>query len=219
MLEAVRQSGARLIFASSCEVYGDAESSPVSESAELCPHSPSTAFKAGADRMCFAYHKVYGVDVTIVRPCNVYGTRQKSGSAGAVIPIFVSLGIAGKPLTVFGRGHQSREYIHVRDVVRAYDLILNRNDHSGMTLNVGTSESPIIAEIAAFVSDYLGVPVFNEPARAGEVRGFWLNSTRINNLGFSPIISFWDGLAGYIEELRSGLAVSDTRPGSRRRTP
>ena len=106
--------------------------------------------------MCFAYHTTYGLDVTIVRPCNVYGERQKSGRGGAVIPIFVSLAASGKPLTVFGTGAQRREYIHVKDLIEAYDLILRRNDLAGAVLNVGTRETASVIEIAEFIGAKIG---------------------------------------------------------------
>ena len=207
VLEAVRQSGARLIYASTCEVYGYAGSSLVAEDAELRPHSPYAAAKAAADRMCFAYIKSYGHDVTIMRPCNVYGERQKSGTGGAVVPIFAALATAGKPLTVFGTGTQRREYIHVKDLVRAYDLVLQSSDLSGATLNVGTGETPSVKEIADFIAERAGVSIINQPARPGEVARFALDSTLLRSLGFSPQIKFWDGLTGYLDSVLP-------RPGS-----
>jgi len=199
VLEAVRQIEARLIYASSCEVYGYAEGPPVMEEAEMRPHSPYAASKAAADRMCFAYHKSYNLNVTIVRPCNIYGDRQRRGRGGAVIPIFASLAANGQPLRVFGSGAQTREYMHVSDLVDAYELILRRSDLSGITLNAGTGETPSIREIAEFISRRLGVSIVNDPPRPGEVQGFALDSSRIKGLGFTPRVKFWDGLASYLE--------------------
>ena len=206
VLQALRQTGARMIFASSCEVYGYAEQSPVDESAELRPHSPYAASKAAADRMCFAYQKSFGLDITIVRPCNIYGERQKGGRGGAVIPIFASLAAAGKPLTVFGSGDQQREYMHVTDLVSAYDLVLGRTDLSGSVLNVGTGDTPSIKDIARFIADKMGVQVVNEAARPGEVAGFALDNSRVRDLGFAPQIKFWDGLSRYLEGWRDGTS-------------
>jgi dTDP-glucose 4,6-dehydratase len=148
--------------------------------------------------MCFAYHKSYGLDVTIVRPCNVYGERQRSGRGGALIPIFASLAAAGKPLTVFGSGEQRREYVHVSDLANAYDLVLQRSDLAGATLNVGTGDTPSVKEIARAISDRMGVSIVNEPARSGEVSGFELDSSKIRQLGFTPHVKFWDGLSAYL---------------------
>ena len=107
ILEAVREYGSRLIYSSSCEVYGASLSGPTTEASELRPHSPYAASKAAADRLCFAYWKTYGTDVTIVRPCNIYGPRQRSGPGGAVIPIFVGRALGGKNLVVYGTGDQT----------------------------------------------------------------------------------------------------------------
>ena len=199
VLEAVRLTGARMIFASTCEVYGNAEETSVSEDASLRPHSPYAASKAGADRMCFAYHMSYGLDVTILRPCNVYGERQKSGKGGAVIPIFASQAADGKPLTVFGSGTQRREFMHVRDLVTAYDLVLQQSQLAGIALNVGTGDTPSIREIANVIASKMGVSIVNKPARPGEVRGFALDSAKIRGLGFAPQVGIWDGLASLLE--------------------
>lgn len=199
VLEAARKFGTRVIYASSCEVYGFAEGAGVTEQAELRPHSPYAASKAGADRLCFAYHKTYGLDVTILRACNIYGERQKSGRGGAVIPIFASQALAGKPLTVFGAGRQRREYMHVSDLVAAYDLVFRRSDLAGVALNVGTAERPSIKQIAEFISAKTNVPIEYGPPRSGDVLGFMLDSSRARKLGFDPQVKFWDGLSRYLE--------------------
>ena len=199
VLEAVRRTGARLIYASSCEAYGYGNNSPLTEDTPLRPYSPYAASKAAADRMCFAYHKSFGIDVTILRPSNVYGPRQKAGTGGAVIPIFMSLAAESKPLRVFGSGEQRREYLHINDLVNAYDLVLGRDDLAGKTLNVGSGETPSIKEIADFISERMGVPVVNEPPRPGEVPGFVLNSSLIRSLGFEPRIGFWAGIEDYLK--------------------
>ena len=200
VLEAARRTSARVIYASSCEVYGFAGQTPADEETELRPHSPYAASKAGADRMCFSYHKTYGLDVTIVRPCNIYGDRQKSGKGGAVIPIFVKNAVSGTPLRVFGDGSQRREYMHVKDLVQVYDLVLHRDNLGGAVLNAGTGEEPSIRDIAEFITDKTKGSIINEAGRPGEVAGFSLNSDRLAGLGFKPRIKFWDGLSRYIEE-------------------
>lgn len=200
VLEAVRANEARMIFASSCEVYGFSENSPiVSENAEMRPYSPYAASKAGADRICFSYYKSFGVNVSVIRPCNIFGERQKSGLGGAVIPIFCKLAAAGRPLTVFGDGTQRREYMHVEDLIQAYDLALKNQDISGESFNVGTGETPSINEIAAFISKQTGAPITHEPARPGEVPSFKLDSSKIKELGFTPNIQFENGLSRYVK--------------------
>lgn len=203
VLEAVRTNGNRMIYASTCEVYGASTQAVTNEEAEMRPASPYGASKAAADRLCSAYHTSFATDVTILRPCNVYGERQKAGAAkGAVIPIFAELAAAGKPLTVYGEGKQQREYIHVEDLVRAYDLVLRREDLAGRVFNVSAGESVSVLSIAHCVSERFQVPIVHQPARSGEVVGFHLDSSQIMNLGFRPQISFWTGLEAYLTGLR-----------------
>ena len=199
VLEAARKAGTRVVLASTCEVYGSSNPSPLTECADLRPHSPYAASKAGADRLCYAYHKTYGINVTVVRPCNIYGERQKSGRGGAVIPIFVSLAAQGKPLTVFGTGEQRREYMHVSDVVAAYELVLGRDDLAGEVVNFGSGETASVKELAEFISKRTGVETQYQAARPGEVPGFELDSSYARRLGFAPKVRFWDGLARYLD--------------------
>lgn len=199
VLEAVRKTDARLIHASTCEVYGSSNPSPLTERADLRPHSPYAASKAGADRLCFAYHKTYGTDVTIVRPCNIYGERQRSGKGGAVIPIFASLAARGEPLTVFGTGEQRREYMHVSDVVSVYEFLLDKHDLKGEVVNAGSGETISIKEVATAIQERTGAVIQYRPARPGEVPGFELDSSFARRLGWSPEVGFQEGLTRYLD--------------------
>ena len=206
VLEAVRKQGCPLIYASSCEVYGYTGADMIDEAHDLRPHSPYAASKAGADRLCFAYWRTYGTNVIIVRPCNIYGPRQKSGADGAVISIFVERALAQEPLVVFGTGEQRREYMYVDDLVAGYKLILERDDLEGEVINLGTGETPSVKEIAEEVSRRLGASIEHGPSRSGEVMGFRLDSEKAKRLGFQPRVSFQDGVARFIEWRESANA-------------
>ena len=197
VLEAVRLNDCRMIFASSCEVYGATGSAGVAEDAGLRPHSPYAASKAAADRLCFAYWKSYGTQVTVVRPCNIYGPRQKSGRDGAVIPIFVTKALKGEPLLVYGNGEQRREYMHVEDLVEAYHLVLGKPELAGEAMNFGTGETPSIREIAESISQMSGAKIHYGNGRPGEVAQCKLSSTVAKGLGFAPRVKFLDGLERY----------------------
>jgi dTDP-glucose 4,6-dehydratase len=208
ILQAIRKEKARLIFSSSVEVYGASDGEVLTETSPLRPHSPYAASKAAADRLCHAYWTTYGLDVCIVRPCNIYGPRQKAGKGGAVIPIFVEQALAGKPLLVYGTGQQRREYMHVSDLVKAYLLLLERDDVKGETINVGSGERIAIGAIADFIADKLRTSVEHGPARAGEVSEFSLDSSKIKALGFKHEMPFWRGLEAYVKCQSSGVALS-----------
>ena len=200
VLEGVRKHGCRLIYGSSCEVYGSpASPGPINENADLRPHSPYAASKASADRLCFAYWKTYGIDVTIARPCNIYGPRQKGGIGGAVIPIFVERALGNQPLVVYGSGSQRRQYMHVDDLVSAYMLVLEKPSLAGEVFNFGTDDNPSIKEIAEFVARQCDSTVEYGQPRPGEVQAFVLDNTKAYQLGFAPKVGFWDGLTRYID--------------------
>ena len=203
VLEAVRQWGARLVHASTCEAYGNSEEL-TTEQSELNPHSPYAASKAAADRLCYAYYKTYGVDVIILRPCNIYGEGQKTDQGGAVIPTFISRAQAGLPIVRAGDGKQRREYMHVSDLAGAYDLFLNASDLGGEVFNVGSGEIVAIEEIANVVADRFGAKVEYHDGRPGEVRGFGLDSSKAAALGFRHRVGFAEGLSRYIEWRQSG---------------
>ena len=199
VLEGVREQGSRLIYASSCEVYGSTGSAPLSEECALRPHSPYAASKAAADLLCLAYWKTYEVDVTILRPCNIFGPRQRSRNGGAVIPIFVDRALSHQPLVVFGTGEQRREYMYIDDLVAAYRVVIGRDDLRGEVINLGTGQAPSIVEIANHVARQLDASVEYGPGRPGEVMGFELDSSKARGLGFSPKLTFWEGLERYTE--------------------
>ena len=205
ILEAVRNERARLIIASTCEVYGDGhvltENEGLKENAELRPNSPYAASKAAGDRMCHAYFKTYGVNVTIVRPFNVYGERQKSGTFGALIPILVAKALKGEDLTIFGDGISTRDYSHVTDIVLGYNLILE-NDSSalrGEAINLASGCETRICDIATFIASELKVDVLRGEPRPGEVSRFPADISAAKTLGYSPKVSVWNGIARYIK--------------------
>ncbi len=208
ILEAVRKSGARMIHTSTCEVYGKPERVPIREDAELRPHSPYAASKAAADRLCYAYAQTYKTPVTILRFFNIYGERQKEGKFGAVIPIFVSQAMSGGPIKVFGSGSQTRDYVHVSDVVRAYLMVLDHPELNGEVLNFGSGVGTSIRDIAEQVGQQFGVPVQYGEARPGEATEMIGDSNKAKQLvGWETQISFQEGLNRYIAWRKNNASV------------
>lgn len=203
ILEQVRAHGIRMIHASTCEVYGDghdlASGDLLDETAELKPNSPYAASKAGADRLCYAYYKSFGVDVTIVRPFNIFGERQKSGTFGALIPILVRKAMIGDPLTVFGDGSATRDYLHVSDLVAAYELVMNTKGLEGKSINFASGVNTSVKDIAEYIAKKFDAEIKHGPARPGEVTRFPANIAYGQSIGFSPKVSIWEGIDRYIE--------------------
>lgn len=202
ILEAIRKNGGnqRLIYASTSEVYGShPEKESLGEEIELRPHSPYAASKAAADRMCFAYYKTYGLPITIVRPFNIYGERQKDGVGGAMIPIFVKKALNNEPITIFGDGSQTRDYMHVSDLVQGYDIVLKNDALNGQVINFGSGKETSIKDIALYIAKKLNAQIEHKEQRPGEVARFPIaNITKASSFGFKPKVDIWDGLERYI---------------------
>lgn len=205
ILEAIRRNSNRLIYVSSCESYGGSDQ-PINETRELKPQSPYAATKVAGDRLCYAYHRTYGIDVVIMRPFNVFGERQKEGDGGAVIPIFVAKALRGEPLTVFGTGEQKRDYMYISDLINAYGLVLERPEINGMAMNFGTGKETSIKSIAEYIAKKLGVGINYKASRPGEVAGFICDYSKAKKiLGWEPKVSAWEGIDRYIEWRRNNL--------------
>lgn len=204
ILNAIKDNGNRLIYASSCEVYGDGHvnDEKLSEIAELRPNSPYAASKAAADRICYSYFKTFGLDITIVRPFNIYGERQKAGQFGALIPILATKAMNGEDLTIFGEGKQSRDYLHVSDIVAGFNMVLKSKNLKGKTINFATGKNIKIIDIAHHISKKFGVKVIHKPERPGEVKKFGADITFAKSLGWRAKVNFWEGLDNYLEWLK-----------------
>lgn len=203
VLEAVRKYGSRLIYASSCEVYGDGhdlkDGELLNELSELKPSSPYAASKAAVDRICYAYFKSFGLNVTIIRPFNIYGERQKSGLFGALIPILTAKALQGKNLTVFGDGNATRDYTHVSDIVRAYNLVLENSSLNGKAINFASGQNTKVRDIAEYIAKKLCVKVVYGPPRPGEVMRFPADISFAISLGYIPKVNIWEGIDRYIQ--------------------
>jgi len=161
VMAAANRLGRRLLFASSSEVYGKRTAEGLSEDADCTIGAPARSRwsyaigKLFGESLAHAYIQDAGADIITVRLFNVVGPRQ-SGAYGMVLPRFVAQAIAGKPLTIYGDGTQSRCFTSIHDVVNAVEGLLGSNSAGGATYNVGASKSIRIDELARMVIDRAG---------------------------------------------------------------
>lgn len=205
VLEAARDADARVVLASSAAVYGDPNSLPVTVDEPMTPRSPYGADKVAADSYARAYEATYGIPVVALRYFNAYGPGQRGPYSG-VIEAFLRRAAAREPLTVHGDGAQTRDFVHVSDVVRA-NLAAATTEHTGTAYNVGTGESVTVNELAGMVLEETGsdVDVRHEAARPGDVRHSRAATDRARDrLGFEARVPIRDGLVDLIER-REGL--------------
>jgi UDP-glucose 4-epimerase len=201
VLEHARAQDARVVFASSAAAYGDPASVPVREGDEKTPSSPYGLEKLTADRYARLYHDLYGLETVALRYFNVYGPRHGGGHYSGVIDVFLDQARAGDALTVHGDGSQTRDFVHVDDVVRA-NLRAATTDAVGEAYNVGTGESVSVRELAELVVDVTGSEsaIQHTPPREGDIDRSRADITRARDrLGYRPTVDLREGLRRLVE--------------------
>ena len=199
-LEAARkQDVKRFIFPSSAAVY--AEGAPVrkTERSPLGPVSPYAVTKVLGEALCRVYHEDHGLETASLRLFNVYGARQTAvGGYASVIPKFLDAIANGKKPVVYGDGMQTRDFIHVDDVVTAFLLAAEKRGIGGEEFNIGSGRAVSIRALLDTMRTAIGSrlkPKFVS-ARKGEVRDSCAGIAKARHLlGFQPKVSLTDGLA------------------------
>ena len=197
VLEAARDEDARVVVASSCAVYGTPQSLPLAESDKLRPESPYGVQKATVDKYTLLYQARYGLETVALRYFNVYGPRQGDGGGySGVISIFLNQARDGVDVTVEGDGSQTRDFVHVSDIVAA-NLASATTDEVGEAFNVCTGVETSVAELASHVVEYVDSEseVVHVEAREGDIeRSFGDGRRAAEALGFEPSVVLEDGL-------------------------
>jgi UDP-glucose 4-epimerase len=187
----------KVVLASSAAVYGDAAPPPVDETDATRPVSPYGIHKLASEYALAYGATVHGVPSTALRFFNVYGPRQDPSSPySGVISIFSDRAKAGRPLTIFGDGQQTRDFVYVGDVVRALLAALG-DGNSGLVANVGTGSEITVAELARALVELCGgrSTIEHAPARAGEILRSRARVERLRDqLGVVAQTSLVDGL-------------------------
>jgi UDP-glucose 4-epimerase len=199
---AARQAGAgRLVFVSSGgAIYGEA-TRPATEATLPAPSSYYGVHKLAAE----GHVALAGVPYAIARPTNIYGPRQTSGLEGAVVAAFVGQALARQALTIDGDGRQTRDFVHVRDVVDALVRLGEGKGPIGIW-NVASGRRTSIDDLANVVERAAGADLDRayRPARLGDVRDSGASAARLRRLGWRTTVSLLSG----IRELLDGSARS-----------
>jgi UDP-glucose 4-epimerase len=162
-----------LVHCSSSEAYGGAQYVPMDEAHPLLPATPYAASKAAGDHLVLSYYQTFGIDASIVRPFNNFGPRQNAAAYAGVIPIAIERGLAGEPMTIFGDGEQTRDFVFVRDtaeaLVRTYEEEMTR----GKVVNVASGRETSINVLISAIFRVMGIPdhpVTHLDPRPGDIR-------------------------------------------------
>ena len=202
VLKAAAENGVKkVMFSSSCSVYGDPEVSPVSESTPTDPMSPYALSKLDGEYYMRMLSDVWGIECGVMRYFNVYGPRQNPKSQyAAAIPIFVTRALRGDDILIYGDGTQTRDFVFVKDVVGANVHMMT---HGAGPFNVGTGDSISIQELAETIVRETGSSstIINVDPRPGEVMHSCSDPSRINADGFVARTTLAEGLRQTIESM------------------
>ncbi len=204
--QACTEEGARMVHTSTSEVYGTAQTVPITEDHPLVGQSPYAASKIGADQCVESFHRSFGLRAVTVRPFNTYGPRQ---SARAVLVAIIVQALHRAELRL-GTLHPTRDLNYVGDTVRGFLLAAERDEAIGRTLNLAQGKEITVGDLAKRVLKVVGrdVPIVCEAERvrpaASEVERLMGDATRARALlGWAPEVSLDEGIARVVEYVRS----------------
>ncbi len=199
----------RVVFAASGgTLYGDADPSdlPITESHSQRPLSPYGVSKKSAIDYLVAYRELHAVEFCALALANVYGPRQDPHGEAGVVAIFANRLLRGEPVTIFGDGEQTRDFVYVDDVVDAFVRGASRG--GGLVINVGTGGEVSVNRLAQVMAERAGshaTPVY-AAERAGELRRSSLSPTRAQiQLGWQPWTSLGEGVQYVLDDVRGRL--------------
>lgn len=211
LFEAARRGRvSQVLFASTGgAIYGEQETFPADETHPTRPVSPYGVAKLAVERYLFFYHQAYGLDVTCLRYANVYGERQNPHGEAGVVAIFLDRLLAGEAPTINGDGLQTRDYVHVSDIVRANLAAVGKRGF--LTYNVGTGRETSVVELYRELVRALGVDVEPRfgPGKAGEQRRSSIDSRRLHSeLGVGEPLSLTAGFERTASWFRSRVPAT-----------
>ena len=200
VLEAARSAGVeKFVYAASSSCYGLAET-PTNEDHPISPQYPYALSKYQGEQAAFHWHQVYGLPVNSLRIFNAYGTRVRTtGVYGAVFGVFFKQKLEKKPFTVVGDGTQSRDFLYVTDIAKAF-LAAAKTSYNGQIYNLGAGRPQSINQLV----NYIGGDIVYLPKRPGEPECTWADITKITSeLNWKPRVGFKEGVAKMMVEIEN----------------
>jgi len=188
----------RFVYASSCAVYGEAESLPLREDSPLRPASPYAVSKLAAENYVRVFYWVYGLETVCLRFFNVYGSRQVYSEYSGVMTQFISCLTKDRPLVIFGDGEQTRNFVQVRDVVEANMLALKNKGVVGEVFNVATGVATTINKLANVLlsaANRTHLKMVHSEPRKGDIKHSVADISKARwKLHYDPKVLLKDGL-------------------------
>jgi UDP-glucose 4-epimerase len=200
ILEAARKAGVRkIVTSSSAGIFGELKTLPIKEDHPIEPDSPYGCTKLCEEKLCLSYAKLYPIEAVCLRYFNVYGRNQRFDAYGNVIPIFVFRLLRNEGITIFGDGEQTRDFVHVDDVVQANIKAAESIGVSG-AFNIASGKRVTINRLVEIIGRYIDTKIVYGNKRQGDVlhslADISLAEERIN---YKPTVELEDGIKEYIE--------------------
>ncbi|WP_288760833.1 NAD-dependent epimerase/dehydratase family protein [uncultured Lacticaseibacillus sp.] len=192
----------KILFSSSAAVYGNNPELPKKETSPIDPLSPYAVDKFATERFVIDYGRLYDIPTVATRFFNVYGPKQnpKSPYSGVLSLVLESI-INGQTFTVFGDGEQTRDFVHVEDVVRALTVLASHSEALHDVYNVGTGvETSLNTVIRLFEEiEHKNLTVSLANARVGDIRESYCDNNKLMSMESWPMLSVKDGLINYVQ--------------------
>ena len=195
----------RFVFASTAAVYGTIKDKRASEEILCKPISPYGASKLSIEKFLDAYRASYGLETVALRYFNVYGSRQIMNDYSGVITIFTNQLLRKETPTIHGDGQQTRDFVHVQDIVQANLLAMESKNAVGGIFNVATGNSITILRLLEILKEITKTTEIVHkfgPSREGDIKFGFASIEKIRNLGYIPKVSVEQGLVDVVEYLR-----------------
>lgn len=186
-------------------VYGEPEKLPCDETHPINPICQYGASKHTVEHYLYMYNVNYGLKYTVLRYPNVFGPRQDPHGEAGVVAIFTGKMLVGEPITIYGDGEQTRDFVFVGDCARA-NYLAATIDHQPGIYNIGWSRPTSINEVFSALANITGYsdPATHEAGKVGETRHIYLDASKANrDLGWVPTITLDGGLRETVEYFRT----------------
>ncbi|MBR4762169.1 MAG: SDR family NAD(P)-dependent oxidoreductase [Clostridia bacterium] len=202
VLEAMRKCGAkRIVYSSSAAMFGELVTPTIDENHPQNADSPYGVSKLAAEKMILAYSGIYDITGVCLRYFNIYGVNQRFDLYGNVIPIFAKRIFAGEPITIYGDGSQTRDFVNAKDVAIA-NLLASKSENGTDVYNLGSGESVTINWLAEKMQEIAGINVgiVYAPERPADVKHCKANADKTARvLGFKASVGLEEGLKSYLD--------------------
>lgn len=210
VLQRCKLNNTKFVYMSTCMVYGAAdEGTAISEGHATCPASPYAASKLSGEQIALSYYYAYHLPVTVLRPFNTYGPYQKQNSEGGVISIFINKKLKGEPLSIYGSGNQTRDFLYVTDCA---DFVVEAGyseKTNGKVINAGSSLDITISELARLISGgEEGIRYVPHIHPQSEIKKLLCDAKSAEKiLGWKPKVSLAQGIINTEEFLKNQVIL------------